>query len=220
MSEQIGVVLIFGGLLLAGVGLLGFLWRAMQVLLRRSAVNRLVSPLVLLTAGLAVGLAPFAYQQAYLAVFGLGERERIVDGQRALTLTGWDRADYSLLRGKSDVSILEMGNADVTDDTLRLLEGFAKLQELTLNDSKITDAGLEMLKALPSLETLRLARTGITPEGVSAFLASPPPRLRQIDVSGNGIPTSILRRWKNAGNIPGAEPTTDPPTSPERQYVN
>ena len=105
-------------------------------------------------------------------------------------------------------------------DTLRLLEGFAKLQELTLNDSKITDTGLEMLKALPSLETLRLARTGITPEGVSEFLASPPPRLRQIDVSGNGIPTSILRRWKNAGNIPTADPPTDSPAPPERQYVN
>ena len=220
MSEQIGVVLIFGGLLLAGVGLLGFLWRSLQVVLRRSAVSRLVRPLVLLTAGLAVGLAPFVYQQAYLAVFGLGERERIIDGQRALTLTGWDRGDYSLLRDKSDVGILEMGNADVTDDTLRLLDGFAKLQELTLNDSKITDAGLEILKTLPSLETLRLARTGITAEGVSAFLASPPPLLRQIDVSGNGIPTSILRRWKNAATLPAAEPPTDSPASPERQYVN
>jgi len=220
MSEQIGVVLIFGGLLLAGVGLLGFLWRSLQVLLRRSAVVRLVRPLVLLTAGLALGLAPFVYQQAYLAVFGLGERERIIDGQRALTLTGWDRADYSFLRGKSDVGILEMGNADVTDDTLRLLEGFAKLKELTLNDSKITDTGLDLLKALPSLETLRLARTGITPEGVSAFLASPPPRLRQIDVSGNGIPTSILRRWKNAETIPAADSSPDSPAPPERQYVN
>ncbi|MEI7861822.1 MAG: hypothetical protein WCJ21_04295 [Planctomycetota bacterium] len=220
MSEQIGVVLIFGGLLLAGVGLLGFLWRSLQVVLRRSAVSRLVRPLVLLTAGLAVGLAPFVYQQAYLAVFGLGERERIIDGQRALTLTGWDRGDYSLLRDKSDVGILEMGNADVTDDTLRLLDGFAKLQELTLNDSKITDAGLEILKTLPSLETLRLARTGITAEGVSAFLASPPPLLRQIDVSGNGIPTSILRRWKNAGNISAADQPPHSPAPPERQYVN
>ncbi len=50
----------------------------------------------------------------------------------------------------------------------------------------------------------------MTAEGVRRFLDAPPPRLRQIDVSGNDVPTAILRRWKNAAGD----------TNAERRYVN
>ena len=33
----------------------------------------------------------------------LGPREKLVDGQRHLTLTGWDRKDYSILKLIPDV---------------------------------------------------------------------------------------------------------------------
>ena len=134
----------------------------------------------------------------------------MIDGERALVLTGWDRQDYAVLAEKRDVAILEMGNPDVNDATLGLLADLPKLRELTLNDTAITDTGLAALARLPSLETLRIARTKITPEGVERFLESPPPRLRQLDVSGNGIPTGVLRRWKNAASD----------AEGERQYVN
>lgn len=91
-----------------------------------------------------------------------------------------------------------MGNPNVTDDTLQLLMELPQLKELTLNNTLITDASFETIKQLPALESLRLARTKITKEGVATFLADPPPKLRQIDVSGNSIPTSALRKWKNA----------------------
>lgn len=210
MSEQIGAVFIFAGLLALAAGGLWAAGRGLGVLFRRQSARRMLAPLALLGVGLTLGVVPFVAQRAYLAIVGLGERERVIDGERALNLTGWDRTDYAILAEKPDVAILEIGNPDVTDDTLELLAGLAELRELTLNDTAVTDAGLAALARLPKLESLRLARTKVTPEGVQRFLDAPPPRLKQIDVSGNGVPTAILRRWKNAAVDTGAE----------RRYVN
>lgn len=210
MSEQIGAMFIFAGLAALAVGGLWAAGRGLGVLLRRRPVRRLLAPVALLGVGLVLGLAPFVAQRAYLAIVGLGERERVIDGERALNLTGWDRRGYAILAEKPDVAILEMGNPDVTDATLELLAGLPQLRELTLNDTAVTDAGLATLARLPKLESLRIARTRITPEGVQRFLDAPPPRLRQVDVSGNDVPTAILRRWKNAAADAGVE----------RRYVN
>lgn len=210
MSEQIGATFIFAGLLAMVVGGLWAAGRGLGVLVRQKPVRRLLAPFALLGVGLVLGVVPFVAQRAYVAIVGLGERERVIDGERALTLTGWDREGYAILAAKRDVAILEMGNPDVTDDTLELLEGLPQLRELTLNDTAVTDAGLATLARLPQLESLRIARTKVTPEGVQRFLDAPPPRLRQIDVSGNDVPTAILRRWKNAAADTGAE----------RRYVN
>jgi hypothetical protein len=212
MSEQIGVVFILVGLLAATAGLVWAAVRGAGVVLRWRSARQLLAPLTLLAAGLVVGAAPFAYQHAYLAIVGLGERERVIDGERALNLTGWDREGYDILTAKRDVAILEMGNPDVTDATLLSLVDMPNLRELTLNDSAVSDAGLATLARLAKLESLRIARTKVTPDGVARFLEAPPPRLRQIDVSGLGVPTSVLRRWKNAAAEAGA--------GEERRYVN
>lgn len=209
MSEQIGVVLIFVGLVLLTVGTVSLLWRGGSVLFGRRPVQRLRRPLIVLAAGIVIGAAPFAWQQAYDALVGLGPREKVVDGSLMIVLTGWDRDDYAVLSDRPDVAVLEMGNPDVTDETLELLTAMPLLRELTLSDTAITDDGLGILAKLPSLEILRIARTKITPEGLEAFLASPPPKLRQLDVSGTEVPASLLRRWKNAA-----------PPDQERRYVN
>lgn len=209
MSEQIGVLLVFAGLLASTVGVFWALGRGLAVVLGRRQARQLLVPLALLGGGLVVGAVPFAYQHVYLRIVGLGERERVLDGERALNLTGWDRDGYAILAQKSDVAILEMGNPDVTDETLGLLVSLPNLRELTLNDTAVTDAGLATLARLPALETLRIARTKITAEGLRRFLDAPPRRLFQLDVSGNGIPTTILRQWKNAAGDTG-----------ERRYVN
>ena len=223
MGEQVGVVLVFLGLFLVLSGSLVLVGRSLRVLLGKVDRRRLLGPLLLVSTGLVVGAAPFVAQRAWMAIVGLGERERIVDGRRALVLTGWDRPDYSILRAKRDVEILEMGNGDVDDATLDLLAGMERLRELTLNDTKVTDAGLVKLKALPNLESLRIARTGVTADGVRTFLEDAPEGLREIDVSGNGIPTSILRRWKNAATNPGSgegQTRPDGAVALERRYVN
>lgn len=221
MNELIGATFIFLGLLLAAAGLLWLVGRGLAVLLRRRTVRQLLQPALLLSAGLVIGAVPFAYQHAYLSIVGLGERERVIGGERALNLTGWDRGGYDILKEKTDVVILEMGNKDVTDETLAMLESLPKLKELTLNDSAVTDAGLARLATLPRLESLRIARTQVTAEGVRDFLAAPPPRLRQIDVSGNGVPSSILRQWKNAaGGRKDGQTTPQRVAEGERRYVN
>ena len=221
MSEQIGAVLVFVGLFLATSGLLVFLGRSLRVLLGRTERRRLLGPAALLAAGLVIGSVPFTAQHLYFSIVGLAERERVVDGRQALVLTGWDRSDYSILARKPGVEILEMGNADVTDATLDLLTGLPKLRELTLNDAPITDVGLNKLRELKQLESLRIARTGVTPEGVAAFLADAPPMFREIDVTGNNIPTSILRKWKNAAKTgDDAPPGEGKAAAPERRYVN
>lgn len=210
MSEQIGVVFLFAGLAAVAVGGFWGLFRGLGVVARGRPWRRLLAPLALAGLGLVVGLAPLVTQRVWLAVVGLAERERVIDGERVLNLTGWDGKGYGILATKPDVAILEMGNPDVTDETLNMLATLPELRELTLNDTAVTDAGLATLARLPRLESLRIARTRITPEGVRRFLDAPPPRLRQIDVSGNEVPTAILRHWKNAAADSGVE----------RRYVN
>jgi len=210
VSEQIGAVFIFAGLAVLAAGLLWAAFRCLGVLFRRRSWRRLLMPLAMGAAGLAIGLMPFVAQRAYVAVVGLGERERMIDGERALNLTGWDREGYEILTAKPDVAILEMGNPNVTDETLDLLMDLPQLRELTLNDTSVTDEGLATLARLPKLQSLRIARTKVTPEGVQRFLDAPPPRLEQLDVSGNEVPAAILRRWKNAAADTGVE----------RRYVN
>ena len=213
MGEQIGFVLVLTGALAATAGCLWVLARGVAVAARRRRPRQLLPPLVLLMTGLVLGALPLAVQRISLAIVGLGERERWIDGDRAVILTGWDRGGYDLLLDKPDIVILEMGNPDVTDTTLAVLKRLPRLRELTLNDSSVTDAGLATLAGLPALETLRLARTRITPEGLRRFLDAPPPRLSRLDVSGNGIPTGILRQWKNAALPPENGGS-------ERRYVN
>ena len=137
--------------------------------------RRILAAFALASVGLAVGLTTFVAQRVYLMEVGLGER--VIDGERAVNLTGWDREGYDILAEKPNVAILEIGNANVTDET----------------------------PELPKMESLRIARTKVTPEGIRRFLDAPPPRLGQIDVSGNGVPTAILRCWKNAAVDAGVE---------------
>jgi hypothetical protein len=225
VSEVVGVMLLLVGLILV-LWALGWLtvlsWRARGLLFALLVIfftpvaqiayglihfRTARRPIVLLLAGMCVGAVPFAYSHGFELIFGLGERERIIDGERHLVLTGWDRPDYSILQIRSDTVVLELANANVTDATLELLLPFKRLKELTLNDSAVTDAGLNTLRQLPALQRLRLARTKITAEGLKDFLAAAPKELNEIDVSGNSIPTSILRKWKNLD-------------SEHRRYVN
>ena len=215
MSELVGVGLLLAGLVVvlsALAWLTALSWKARGILFALLVMfftpagqitygvlhfRKAKSPLLLLLAGMCLGAVPFAFSHGFELIFGLGERERIIDGERHLVLTGWDRQDYSILQIRTDTAVLELANSNVTDATLELLLPFVKLKELTLNDSSVTDEGLKTLSQLPVLQRLRLARTKITPEGLSEFLAAAPPQLLELDVSGNSIPASMLRKWKN-----------------------
>ncbi len=151
------------------------------------------------SACLAVGVGLMAFPSLYtkLMPVDLGPRERIVNNESHITLTGWDQKDYSPLRLKSDVVVLQMANPDVTDSTLVLLKDFAKLRELDVNDSKITDESLDVLKTLPSLETLRIRNTAVSDQGFTDSLA-PISTLKQLDVRGTQIRKESIEAWKDA----------------------
>ena len=138
-----------------------------------------------LTAGRMVGRYP-----------PLGEREKMVGGERHITLTGWDRKDYGLLRDKTDTTVLQMANLDVTDETVDLLQDYKKLRELDLNGSQLTDTGLAKVAALPALEILRIQATRVSDEGFQRYLF-PKPTLHQLDARKTAISPKTLREWKN-----------------------
>ena len=175
LYEVFGVCVIFLGAILLLIGTLWLIrnaWRTRKWLgiltfltapigplifgLFRFAQNK--KALILILIGLVVGAIPFAADRGYEMAFGLGERARVIKGERYLTLTGWDRKDYqAVLTRYNDVVVLEMGNPDVTDETLKSLVDLPLLKELTLTDTPITDAGLVTLASLPALESLRRA---------------------------------------------------------------
>src|SRR5271166_2324664 len=114
------------GLAVIAVGCLGLIVRAFR------HWRKGLAPMVLIGFGLVITGFPPAYR--LLVPIDLGPRERIVDGQRHITLTGWDRNDYTFLGSKHDVAVLQMANPDVTDRTLELLKGMNALKDLDLNN--------------------------------------------------------------------------------------
>ena len=157
------------------------------------AVSRV--PLVLGLVGLLAAAGPPVVNR--LLPVDLGPRDARVDGERHLTLTGWDRKDYAILRERRDVVVLQMANADVTDETLRELQGLDRLRELDLNDTQVTDAGLAVLASLPGLERLRLANTRVSDAGFRQHL-EPHPGLVELDLRGTGVTREAIAAWKGA----------------------
>jgi hypothetical protein len=213
VTDYLGLILQIVGFTLAAAGYVWLLHRAFDANQLHGTIifflpplalgyilltlRRTWGPLALLLAGAAVTASPHAikyYQREYV---DLGERLRTVDGEQHVTLTGWDRDDYALLEKLPDTVVLQMANADVTDETLKHIQGMNRLQELDLNDTQVTDAGLKRIAQLPKLQRLRLRNTRITDAGFRESLMQLE-LLRNVDVTGTGVKGSTLRQWKKA----------------------
>jgi hypothetical protein len=164
-----------------------------------SRAKRPVGVLVLAGVILAVPYGVNWYNNRFVS---LGPREKIVDGELHITLTGWAGGDYSILKAKPATVVLQMANPDVDNATLEYLRGMTQLRELDLNSSQVSDEGLKLLAELPRLEELRLARTRISDEGFQKYLA-PQKTLRKLDLSGAEVKGKSKRDWKKAQ--PGRE---------------
>lgn len=178
-----------------GVGI--FLLPPLALLFIPSHWRRAWAPSLLLMLAAVAAAAPYGvnyYQQSFV---DLGPREKIVNGEVHITLTGWDRKDYSILSQRPNTVVLQMANGDVTDQTLDYLKGMDSLRELDLNDSAVSDAALEVLAALPGLQELRLARTRITDAGFQKHLAAKE-SLRKLDLTGTDVKSKTKRDWKRA----------------------
>ncbi len=170
LNVRLSYPMIAAGLALAAIGSLWLLVR----LFRRGQpfFRRIAAPFMLVAIGVAIAAAPPIIGK--FVPIDLGAKEKTVNGEKHLTLTGWDRKSYAFLPQKSDAALLQMGNADVTDSTVELLSDFKKLRELDVADSQVTDRGLAVIAQLPSLETLYLTNTKVTAEGVEKYLTKHP----------------------------------------------
>jgi|GEM_PF-471198 len=211
-SEQGAFLFLATGLVLIAVGFLALVISAFRVRIPWGVGTLLFPPVglvfacrhwpksrvpaALILVGLVIAGAPVVLTR-YVLPIDLGPRERIVDGERHLTLTGWDRHDYSFLSQKPDVVVLQMANPDVTDRTLDLLKGMSRLRELDLERTAITDQGLRILARLPSLEILRLKDTKITDAGFRDTMGASE-TLRMIDLRGTSVASGTIQAWRRA----------------------
>lgn len=161
--------------------------------------SRARRPFGLALLGAVVLAAPFAINRLGQHFIDYGPRDKIVDGEQHVTLTGWDRppSEYAGLRARPAVVVLQMANPDVTDETLDNLADMTRLRELDLNDTAITDAGLVKLARLPALEALRLRNTAITDDGFREHLM-PLESLRLLVLTGTNVTGATAREWKAA----------------------
>ena len=118
-------------------------------------------------------------------------------GEKAIILTGWKyKADkYEFLKDRPDTVELKMANADVTDDTLKYLQGMKKLKKLDLNNTQVSDAGLALLRELPVLEGLDLANTKITDAGFREHLMGME-SLRFLTLTGTSVTKEAAKDWR------------------------
>jgi hypothetical protein len=209
--DRLYEILFLGGLVVAALGWLWLLgaafrthrrWGLLVLLVPPAALlfaakhwPRAKAPLGVVAAGLLISAAPAIYTR--VAPIDLGPRREIVDGEVHITLTGWDRQDYAVLRQMPDVVVLQMANPDVTDETLRMLANCPRLKELDVSDSQVTDAGLVTLAQLPELAVLRLQNCRVTDAGFREHLA-PLPKLLRVDLTGTQVTPEAVREWRKA----------------------
>lgn len=191
INVQLSHPMIVGGLLLAGIGLVWLLIRSFRGSQRFG--RRILPPFIMVLAGLALAAAPPIIGR--LVPIDLGPRDRIVAGERHLTLTGWDQRDYSFLPKKSDAALLQMANGDVDDGVIVLLANFNDLKTLDISDSNITDHSLAHVARLPKLETLYLNHTKVSAAAVEQQLTNHP-CLKVIWLRGTGIGKDVAEKVK------------------------
>jgi hypothetical protein len=191
-AYRIEAVVAAAGAVLFGLAAVWLMLRG----LRKETRSKVRWPVMLLGIAIVIIAVPFAVNTFARSYVDLGPRERVVDGDVHITLTGWDQTDYSVLRTKPETVVLQMANPDVTDETLDLLKGMTRLRELDISNSAVTDAGLAALTGLP-LERLRLARTSVTDAGFKDHLAGVD-TLTMLDLSGTGVRPETIDAWKKA----------------------
>ena len=197
MLERFGAVSIILGTI---VGMIAFWWlveRVVRVFLSRKPWSTLKRPAILLFVSVLLTGLPLAVNFAMTHLSSLGPLDKMVSGERHLTLTGWDQKDYSVIATRPDTILLQMANPDVTDETLQYLSGLTQLRELDLNNSQVTDKGLETISDLPNLRDLRVARTKITDEGFRQHLFEKK-TLVNLELTGTSVASKTIREWKAA----------------------
>ncbi|HEY9783959.1 MAG TPA: protein kinase [Candidatus Obscuribacterales bacterium] len=78
------------------------------------------------------------------------------------------------LRGSTELKLLVIGGANLTDEDFRMIATLPNLRALSADyNPALTDAGLKHLVALKHLHTLRVQGCGITAKSAATFLSMP-----------------------------------------------
>lgn len=213
MFEMVGLGILVAGIVVLAAGLIWITFRAFQtrvlwglaVMFIPGAVFVFIArhypkariPLKVVLVGVLLMLVPYGMNIWAEHFIDLGPREKMVDGELHITLTGWDRTDYSVLQHRPKTVVLQMANPDVTDETLTHLRAMKELKELDLNDTQVTDAGLRTLGELPALAIVRLRKTQITEEGFRESLFAKE-SLRELDLRGTQVARATVSEWRKA----------------------
>jgi len=213
LDEQTGAIILIVGMALCALGYLWLVFRAFGtswawglvtlllaplgggVVYAVTHLRKALGPILVVLLGLATGASPYALNKLFPPQLVVAEG--ITTGETDLTVTGMPNYDYAQLKQKTDLTVLQMANPEVTDAILAFLAPMSQLKRLDLSDTQITDSGLEILAALPALEDLKLARTQVSDEGIKKFL-SQAKALNAITLTGTQVKTATLRDWKNA----------------------
>ena len=183
-------LLFYLGLILFGIGAICML---VAIFRRQGSMVRWTFLFVGLGAGCIV--TPMIYTR--MQIIDLGPRVTLVQGEKHITLTGWDETNYAVLMSHPETIVLQMANEDVTDETLNYLSGMANIRELDLNHTQVTDRGVIELAKLNSLEVLRLRATDVTDMGVKQLERLT--RLSRLDLRETTISHEAVNRWKEGG---------------------
>lgn len=159
--------------------------------------KRASQPVFLFVIGFLAVTGTYTVSRVLANNVDLGQWEKRVEGEIHLTLNGWDRKDYSFLKTRRDIVVLQMANPDVTDEIVAQLDGSKMLKEIDLNDTAITDKSLPILAAIPNLRTLRLRGAKITDAGFREFLLNKE-SLQELDLRETEIASKTAREWKKA----------------------
>lgn len=176
---------------------------------------RAKGPTIVFLVGVGLIGGTFGVNHYIANYISFGPRDKIVNGERHVTLTGWNgvasvplpwaqnnpesgvelETSYAILKNMPDIVVLQMANPDVTDETLDYLAGMDKLEELDLNDTQVTDEGLKKLSNLPKLRVLRIRKTPVTDQGFRDHMFEKP-TLLEVDARETAIASKTLRAWK------------------------
>jgi hypothetical protein len=196
------------------LGVFAYLWlivKAFGVNAWWGIVVLLFAPaaLVFLALNWKAGRAPVALFLVACVIFAGGfvagqfavahdPRVTIVNGEKHLTLTHAKGDALSVIKKHRDVVVLQMAEAELSEETVEHLRGLPELRELDLNDSNVTDFHLAALSGMNKLEILRLNRTAVTDAGVMEHVL-PLPSLKELNLRGTKVSTKLLRDWKKHG---------------------
>lgn len=211
-TDRVLVLILLAGLLLVAIAYCWLAVRAIKaskwwlvglippvaVLYLLSGSRRVIAPLAVFVAGAALAVLPFVATRYVVPLLPRHSWEKVVGDKLHVTLTGLADFPYASLQSRPQIAVLQMANADVTNETLDNLAGMSDLEELDISSSAIDDAGLAKLAKLPKLAALRLAHVHqISDDGFRQHLFQLN-QLKELDARDTAIKRATLVEWKKA----------------------